>query len=306
MLAPMSSIPAVSVLVPVYNAERYVAAAVESVLGQTFGDFELILLDDGSTDGSGRMLDEFAGRDGRIRVIHHSNRGICLTLEAGIEAARSDLLARMDADDLCPPDRLEKQVAYMREHPECVSCGGAILLIDQDGLPICIAPRPLEHEQIERELLKGVGGAIVHGAAIFRRDAIRRAGGYRDKYRHAEDLDLFLRLAEVGRLANPPDVVLHYRQHPASINATRHEEQFQLVEQIIAEAHQRRGIAVPEGWKNPLSLQSDPLRQRQSWVWMALKSGYPRTARKHALAVLRGAPLSVDSWRMMYCALRGR
>src|SRR5258706_14041022 len=119
----MSSSPAVSVVMPVYNGERYLASAIDSILAQTFTDFELIAVDDGSTDSSLPMLKRYAERDPRVRVISRPNTGIVGALSDAIAAARAPLIARMDADDLSLPLRFERQVAYLSGHPQCVLVG---------------------------------------------------------------------------------------------------------------------------------------------------------------------------------------
>src|SRR5262245_14197402 len=116
--------PAISVLMPIYNAGRFLPAAVESVLAQTFADFELIAIDDGSRDGSSEVLAQLAARDPRIRVFAQENRGIVATLNRALELARAPLVARMDADDLSRPDRFAKQIAFLRQHPEVAAVSG--------------------------------------------------------------------------------------------------------------------------------------------------------------------------------------
>src|SRR5436305_9543595 len=129
----MDDRPQVSVLMPVYNAIRYIGVAVDSVLSQTFSDFEFIIVDDGSTDGSAEILREYAGRDPRIRLISRPNTGLGFALNEALAVARAPFIARMDADDECLPERFEKQIQYLRNHPECVLLGSRVLWIDSDG-----------------------------------------------------------------------------------------------------------------------------------------------------------------------------
>ena len=125
--------PRVSVALPVHNCERYVAEAIESILAQTFTDFEFLIVDDGSTDGTLPILNRFAARDSRIRVISRPNTGIVGALNEILGLARADLVARMDADDVALPVRFERQVRYLDEHPECVMVGSRVTIIDPDG-----------------------------------------------------------------------------------------------------------------------------------------------------------------------------
>jgi glycosyltransferase involved in cell wall biosynthesis len=196
---------------PVYNAQAYVRQATESILNQTFGDFEFIIINDGSTDDSRKILEELARRDARIRLVSRPNTGYTKALNEALGMARAPYLARMDADDISLPDRFEKQLEYLRAHPECVLVGSRILTIDPFGSPLYEPRHKLVHEAIEAELLAGVGWAIVHPASMMVREVVDALGGYRPEMEPSEDLDLFLRLAEKGKIANLPEVLLHYR-----------------------------------------------------------------------------------------------
>jgi glycosyltransferase involved in cell wall biosynthesis len=306
-VAPSSTaVPEVAVLMTAYNAERYIAAAVQSVLDQTFAEFELVVVDDGSTDGTLRLLQDFARRDPRVRIISRPNTGLTGALNDGLATIRSPLVARMDADDLCLPNRLELQVRYMREHPECVLLGCQTELIDPHGLHIGYAHWATDHETIDAELLRGIGGTVPHPGAIMRRDAVVAVGAYRDQYNNSEDLDLWLRLAERGRVANLPDVLLRYRRHYDSVCHNKFENQRRIKRSIVSEAYQRRGLTMPADWKLEVWQPKDRLEQILQWGWIALNRGHRSGARRHAWDALRYAPLSKESWRLMYCALRGR
>src|SRR5213082_3006291 len=128
--------PVVSVLMPVYNAQRYLPAAVESILGQTFRDFEFIIIDDGSTDRSGEILRKFAAEDPRIKLISRPNTGYVVALNEALSCASGEFVARMDADDISLPTRFERQVAYLREHTDCVLVGTNVITMDSDGAMI--------------------------------------------------------------------------------------------------------------------------------------------------------------------------
>src|SRR5579859_4830255 len=187
----MSETPAVSVVMPVRNMAPYVGTAVESVLGQTFGDFEFLIVDDGSKDETGKILKECARRDTRIRISTGPERGLSAALNLGLAQARGALVARMDGDDLCLPRRFEKQVEFMAGHPECVLAGCRCELIDPEGRLIHVKPdTPLEHAEIERLLLR-MKWPIVHPAVMMRAASVAKVGGYSEKYRTVEDHDLF-------------------------------------------------------------------------------------------------------------------
>ena len=298
-------IPAVSVLMPVYNAEAYLAEAVKSVLSQTFEDFDFVIVNDGSTDRSGKMLEEFARADRRINLISRPNTGIVGALNDGLKAAEAPLIARMDADDVSVPMRLQRQVDYMKAHPECVALGGRVVGTDPYGCVLFRSEHKLTHEEIDAELLKGVGWALVHPAVMMRREAVEKVGGYRKEFQWVEDLDLFLRLAEIGRLANLSEELLLYRQHTTSVNRTRGEEQARLADACVRDAYRRRGKAVPDGWRFVPKPKPSKDEQLLTWAWRAMNDGNVPIARRHAMAAWKSSPFSVESWRILFCALRG-
>jgi len=214
-----TSSPAVSVLMPVYNAGRFLAPALDSILAQTFSDFELIAIDDGSRDASAEVLARLAARDSRIRVFTQENRGIVATLNRALELARAPLVARMDADDLSRPDRFAKQVAFLQGHPEIAAVSSAVDMIDEDGAYLRTDAFPTLPAAIESELAHR--SCVCHAASMSRTAVLRSVGGYRRPTQYAEDYDLFLRISEVARIANLPDALYSVRLHSVSIS-TRH------------------------------------------------------------------------------------
>jgi glycosyltransferase involved in cell wall biosynthesis len=299
------AIPAVTVLMPVYNAERYVAEAVQSILDQTFRDFELLIIDDGSTDRSPEILGEYARRDGRLRLVRRENRGLVATLNELIGLAQGELIARMDADDLALPRRFERQVAFLRAHPEVVVVGSRVVAVDPDGDELFEMCSEQTHEEIDAAHLKGIGGILCHPAVIMRADAVRSVGGYRTEFHLSEDLDLWLRLAEVGRLHNIQETLLKYRQHVSSRGYVHQSAQDALGLRAVQDACRRRGLPVVAGEHGPPRPLSGQSEHHRKWAWWALRAGRVRTARKHAFRSLRLKPFSVDSWRVATCALRG-
>ena len=291
---------------PVYNAEQYVRTAAESVLSQTFADFEFIVIDDGSTDDSRTILEELARRDPRVRLISRPNTGYTKALNEALSLARGTYVARMDADDISLPDRFQQQVDYLRGHPDTVLVGSRIMTIDPYGIPLYEPDHRQDHDEIDQQLLNGVGWAVVHPVAMMVRQVVADLGGYRPEMEPSEDLDLFLRLAERGKIANLPSVLLHYRQHIKSVNHTRCEEQNAAARKIITEAYRRRGTTLPPGWQPPEREILPVKKEIDMWAWVALKGGHISAARRHALSLLRIAPFDLKSWRLMYCAIRGR
>ena len=187
--------PTISVIMSVHNSAAYLDAAVRSILAQTFADFEFIVVDDGSTDNSAKILAEFAERDPRIRVETRANKGLTKSLNEAIALSTGEFIARMDADDIAVGWRFEKQFAYMQKHPECVLLGAQVVVIDPYGMALYQSQYPLDHESIDAALMLGKGGTIRHPVAMMRREAIVKSGGYRKQYQWAEDVDLFLLLA---------------------------------------------------------------------------------------------------------------
>jgi glycosyltransferase involved in cell wall biosynthesis len=299
--------PLISVCMPVYNAEKHLAEAIASILGQTLGDFEFLIFDDGSTDGSMEVLKHYAALDSRIRLFSRPNKGLVTTLNELIDQARGEFLARMDADDIALPERFERQVDYLRTYPEYVLVGSRVRLIDPDGDPLCDWCTLEDQDAIDARFLQCERvTTISHPAVMMRRDAVLAIGKYRP-FEVIEDIDLFLRLSEYGRITNLPEVLLKYRIHADNISKTKsyHKTIDRVYGEIARDARQRRNLAdlpiLPEAPHVETSLTAE----REKWAWWALTAGHVPTARKHARWVMTKAPFSVRSWKLMYCTLRG-
>lgn len=211
--------PAISVVIPVHNCERYVAEAIESILDQTFGDFELIIVDDGSTDGTGAILDEYARTDERVRVIRHAEgQGEGAARNAGIAAAKAEHLAFTDADDLSEPERLELQKQYLDAHPEVGAVASSHILTDVDG--DYLAARHVRYEGAELTDRMQRYCHLHHWSILFRTDVLRDIGGYRAGFAIATDYDMLLRLIERTSIGTLDHVVCRYRQVPSSMKYT--------------------------------------------------------------------------------------
>ena len=240
----MNRNPAISVILPVYNAAAYVREAVQSILVQSFTDFELIVIDDGSTDGSGAILRELAAHDARIVLVERPNDGLVSALNEGIKIARAELIARMDADDVSMPERFALQHARMIQEPELAVLGSFFNIIDKDGSIIRLYDDlPLT----PAEARSAVGGFLVaHPAVMMRRDAVLKAGGYRKAFSHAEDYDLWLRMSDLGyAIANLPQPLLNYREHGASVSQVYRGEQGRSVT-LARLAHRVRRAGLPD------------------------------------------------------------
>ncbi|PTY05449.1 hypothetical protein DB347_13795 [Opitutaceae bacterium EW11] len=292
----MSS-PLISVVMPVYNAERYLREAVDSILAQSLRDFELIAVDDGSKDRSKTVLDDYASRDPRVRVISRPNTGIVGALNDGLDAARGELIARMDSDDWVTPNRFERQVAFLREHSDHVCVGSYFNYMDASGALVKWNPRETDPAAIERALLSGDGGALIHPVILLRRSALEKAGVYRVEAQWVEDLDLYLRLARIGKLSNVPEVLLHYRYHPQSVNFTRNEGRLKRKLWVLEQAHRARGLpfdpAVFAGTGVGTALGAAEARD---FAISSLRFPSKRTPWRYALRSLRLAPTDRRTW----------
>jgi hypothetical protein len=199
---------------PVRDGERFLAEALDSVLGQTLADLELIVVDDGSTDGTAALLADAARRDERVRVLTQAAGGLAVALNAGCALVRAPVIARMDADDVALPDRLERQLAFLDARPEAALVGGGIVLVDEAG-------REFDREPGHAELAES--NRLVHGTVTMRTEAFRELGGYR--LDQSEDYDLWLRFEERFGIAALEEPVIRYRFHPGQFSVTKLERQ---------------------------------------------------------------------------------
>lgn len=234
-------LPLVSVLMPIFNGGKYLREAVEGILDQTFTDFEFLVLDDGSTDDSLALLRQYAARDSRVRVITRENRGLTFSLNELLSYARGEFVARMDADDVVLPERFARQAAFLGEHPGVVCVGGAYQMIDSADRFLTTLTPPQTDAEIQYLHLSG-HTAINHPTAMMRLAAVNRLGGYDSEYDLVEDLDLWLRLGEVGKLANLADVLLKYRLHDKSISEKAGQKQREAARRACESAWRRRHI----------------------------------------------------------------
>jgi glycosyltransferase involved in cell wall biosynthesis len=212
--------PAVSVLMAVHDGARWVAGAVESVLTQTAGDLELVVIDDGSTDATADLL--AAVRDGRLRVHRQPRAGLTRALNAALGLARAPLVARLDADDLALPERLARQRAFLAAHPEVGLLGTAAREVDEAGAPVREVRPPLDDATLRRALIRA--NPFVHSSVMARRAVVARAGGYDETLPVAQDYGLWMRLAGLTRLANLEAVLVVRRLGPGRVSVEREED----------------------------------------------------------------------------------
>lgn len=210
---------AVTVLLPVYNGEAYVAKAIESILTQSYRDFELLVIDDGSQDSTPEILARYLNADPRVRVLRHDNHGVGYTLNRGMREARGRYIAELGADDLALPGRLEKQVAFMEEHPDYVAVGGYLRIVGPQDRPIGLRSYPTTDERLRACML--LYNPFGSPAIMYRRDDALAAGGYTARFATCEDYDFLLRLAKRGKVANLPEPLTAYRLHESSTKSTK-------------------------------------------------------------------------------------
>jgi glycosyltransferase involved in cell wall biosynthesis len=233
----------VSVVIPMRNAEPFIAATLRSILAQAGMEFEVVVIDDGSTDRSAELAR--AAGDDRVRVLPGPQRGISAAFNAGLAAARGELLCRCDADDLYPPGRLARQAALLRERPACGAVCGAYATVDPDGRHVTDHFADTPAGDMTDELLHGAGRSHVC-AYLFRTELLRDLGGCREWFMTSEDADLQYRLAERTRIWFDPAVAYHYRLHDASVTHAQKSAQREFFAQAARRFLEQRRAGAPD------------------------------------------------------------
>ncbi|UVI39094.1 glycosyltransferase family 2 protein [Qipengyuania spongiae] len=213
----MSDVAAIDVLIPVYNAAETLDEALATIAAQSFTDFHVIAVDDGSTDGSAAVLSRWARADRRFSVTSQANAGIVAALNTALSLASAPFVARMDADDLCDPDRFYRQYSYLTANEDVVAVAGRVEHIDEHGRPLAGLPHPGDPALADANWVPAREPYLIHPFLMARREAVMKAGGYR-YVPHSEDSDLYWRLAEAGRLHNLDEGLGRYRFHTQSIS----------------------------------------------------------------------------------------
>lgn len=268
------AMPAVSVVMAVRDGEPFVGDAVQSILGQSFADLELIAIDDGSSDRTPEVLDGLAAREPRMVVRHQPNEGVARARNGAVALARAPLVAFIDADDLAEPERLRRQVQFLEENEDVAVLGGAVTFVGERGQPIATVGYPLDDEAIRVELDRST--PFVQSAVMLRKQAFEAVGGYRSAFRYAQDLDLWLRLAERVRMANLPDVVARYRFHRAQ--ASMRQLRLQALSAVAARVSARaRAAGAPDPFDHVEEIDDDVVL-RHGGTTDEITAGYVRAA----------------------------
>jgi glycosyltransferase involved in cell wall biosynthesis len=223
--------PKVTVLMSVYNGEAYLGEAIESILHQTFRDFEFIVIDDGSTDGTAAILAHYQSMDDRIHVYPQDNQGLITSLNRGCRLGKGKYIARMDADDVSLPERLSKQIDYMEAHPEIGVLGTWVDFIDGNSHIVGNWHMATVPGVIGWSLF--FGSPLAHSSIMIRRPIIEQLGFYRPEALHAEDYDLWARASFVTRIANIPEVLLLFRFSQENISTRYSKTQEQTSVKIM-------------------------------------------------------------------------
>ncbi|MCB2425872.1 glycosyltransferase [Methylophaga pinxianii] len=297
--------PLVSVVMAVFNGGSYLPEAIESILNQTYKEFEFIIINDGSTDDSEKIINHYKNTDSRIRVISRENKGLVNSLNEGIAIAQSEFIARMDADDVSLPERLSIQYDFLSKSKEVVCVGSDPIIIDDDGDEITRLFTPPDNDRIQELLLSG-HCPLEHPTVMFRKSIANSAGNYRKEFEMAEDYDLWLRIGEIGKLANISLPLLKYRYLNTSISAKNQTRQGLATRKSCEEAWIRRGVirvyTATNEWR-----QSDDITSKYQFSmkfgWWAHKYPNKSAAIKYAKRAIRLIPWRIDGWKLLLLTL---
>ncbi len=298
----MNAEPRVTVLMPAYNAGKYIGEAIRSVLEQDYSDYELLIVDDGSSDDTRKIIDGF--RDGRIRVLIQENRGISAALNAGLSEARGYYIARFDADDSCLPRRLSRQTAFLDANPDYVLTGGEVEYMTEKGEHLfnyrCVA---YSHQEILEKMERIC--PFIHSSVMYKKKEVLQAGGYSPYAHNFEDYLLWVKLETAGKFNNLRERLVRVRYNPASVTIDdkwrgRH---FQKIKWGII---QRGRVTEEEGLALLDIIKSQDTRRVKEGSYHALcgkkflvDNYQPGKARGHILKTIRLNPFRLDNYAIL-------
>lgn len=324
----------VTVLMSCYNASRYLSEAVESILAQSYQDYEFIIVNDGSTDGTLEMVRGYAAKDSRIRILDKANTGLADSLNAGMRMARGEWIARLDADDVALPDRLAAQMAYVGSHPGTVLLGSGFIEIDGTGKALRTYRYPASRQKYMRRIQR-TGCFAPHSSCLYHKATVERLGGFNPRFHRSQDADLWFRLSLVGEVAALPQPLVKIRKHGNNISNDDSGRMQALFGLAAMTCHWLRVYAVPDPSVQDDSLWSEFLEWlarrvthyglfQQKCEWARLKGVYFSSPSRtigtcrllkalvtspHAMQIVRkkcfGSDLATtlaDEWRARLCA----
>jgi glycosyltransferase involved in cell wall biosynthesis len=230
----------ISVVMPAYNASKFIAPAIDSILNQTFQEFELIIVDDGSTDNTLEIVKSYLERDDRVQLIQSNHGGLSIACNLGISNSKYSWIARMDADDIALPQRFEKQINAARANPKVVAWGTYVHHMNSKGDVLSVNPLGPTSEEIFYNLReRGHVAHLHHPTVLLKKEIVLKAGGYNSEFEPAEDFELFDRLANQGLLLAIPEPLLLYRVHSQSVSMQRFYHQ-KLLQRCVVARHRAR------------------------------------------------------------------
>lgn len=247
-----------------YNGARWLPESIRSVLLQTHSDFEFLIVDDGSTDQSLEIVSAFSKNDTRIVSLPKSNSGLTDSLNFGISHARGRWIARLDADDIAEPDRLERQYEYVKKFPQTAIVGSGLVLIDKDGNKRGRYHYPSNHNQLVNHAKLGKS-LPAHSSAFVSSDAIRAIGGYRSRFKRSQDLDLWLRLSEIGRIGCLSSPLVRLRKHSGQISQEAADAQ--LIDAYLAIVSYRLR---QRGFPDPVEANDETFTSFRNWIGLKI------------------------------------
>ncbi len=294
--------PEISILMSCYNASRWLSESIDSILTQTYGNFEFIIIDNGSTDDTWDIIQRYRDQDKRIVAISKNNTLLPDSLNVGIAQAKGEWIAKLDADDLCEPTRLEEQINFARKHPEVVLLGAGFLEIDEQGKLIKKHLYPSEHSALVRHL-EHLQSFFPHSSAFYRLDMIRLIGGYNLHFRMAQDWQLWSELALRGKIMCLPKYLVKIRKHPDQLSSenegksANHESMAVIVCRLLRKAG-RKDLSVDASaeewilffnWIQKRMKKLGTFKRRK--VWADARAKYFATKNRFNSAIRFGAHL---------------
>jgi len=253
-----TKLPLISVIMSCYNAEQFLSEAIESVLGQSFDNFEFILIDDGSIDNTLQIIYKYAHRDKRIVVVEKENSGLTHSLNIGLEMARGEWIARLDADDIALPVRFEQQIDYLKKNSEIVLLGSGYIEIDMHGYEIKTHSYPAKHSS-QVENLKTGKSPFPHSSTIYNRSLALTLGGYRERLNGAEDRDFWLRLSRAGEIACLDEPLIKLRKQLLTPNTLK-------TRLYLSHAAILSALLIEQGYPDPVEADEEQYRQFLLWI----------------------------------------